>query len=83
MDIVTNLSKFGFVDVNTCQQLGLERKKCMVTIHIGSTGLEVIKLMKWAIGVEKNRIDEVVVHAAFWTQPTCQYICETTPGLFP
>ena len=50
MDIMKKLIKLEFKDVDTRQQLGLERKNCMVMIQTGPTRPKVLMPMKWAIG---------------------------------
>ena len=51
MDIIPNVAKLKFEDFDTQQQEGLERTNCMVTFQTGQIGPEVLKPMKWVVGI--------------------------------
>ena len=53
MDIMPNLTKLGFEDVDTHFHLGLKRKNCTVTIQTGPTGPKILRPMKWDIGADQ------------------------------
>ena len=53
MEIMPKLTKLAFKDVETHQQLGLERNNCMVTIQ---SGPKVLNPMKWATGIDQARL---------------------------
>ena len=56
MDILPKITKLAFEDVYTHQQLGLERKNCMVTIQASPTRPKVLKPMKWATSIDQARL---------------------------
>ena len=51
MDIIPNVTKLKFEDFDTQQQEGLERTNYMVMFQTGQTGPEVLKPMKWVVGI--------------------------------